>query len=291
MKKMEGIKFYLEYEEEENHITLVQKISDYINEHKIYEYEALTIGYWEEAWDNDPEAIIKYLVENKSKFPHLKKIHLGDMEGEECEISWINHTDVSPLVKAFDIEELTITGAGGLRLVDISGDSLKKLTIISGGISKEVLEDIKNAKLPNLEYLELYLGVEDYGFDGSLSDLEPFMKKENFPNLKYLGLKNSEIEDAICSKIMDESIIENLEILDLSLGTLGDTGANEILKNVEKLTNLKKLDLTHHYIADELVKKIENAFAKTNVELLIDKGDAESYMYDDEEWRYPYITE
>ena len=285
---MNGIKFYLEYDEEDEK-TLAEEIEEYIEEHGTYEYEIIKIGYWEEAYDNTPESIIKYMVGNKLKFPNLKKIHLGDMDSEECEISWINHTDIAPLLNEFKLEELIVQGSVGLRLKNVKNDSLKELTIVCGGIPKEVLQDIVDAQVESLEHLELYIGVDNYGFDGDISDLEPFMKRNKFPKLKYLGLKNSEIQDEICEKVLASDIISGLEVLDLSLGTLSDKGGKLILENIDKLSHLKKLDLTYNYISDDIIEKIEEAFNDLNVEILTDRDDV--YLDDDDDWRYPYITE
>lgn len=286
---MEGLKFYLEYDEQEEGITLVQKLKEYFEEHSTYEPESITIGYWEEAWEKDPESIINYMVENKSKFPNLKKVYLGDMNYEECEVSWIIHTDAASLVNEFDLEVLTIKGSNGLRLSNTKNDTLKKLAIICGGIGSDLLQDILKAEFPRLEHLELYIGVQDYGFDGDISNLEAFMKRENFPKLKYLGLKNSDIQDEICEKILDSDIIKDLEVLDLSFGTLSDKGAELIIENTDKLSQLKKLDLTYNYISDKLVKEVTKSFSNLRTQLLIDRHEAE--IDEEDDWRYPYITE
>lgn len=280
------MKFYVDYDEE---ATLEGKIAAYLEEHGSYELEAITIGNWTESYENSPEDIITYLVENKAKFPKLKKIFLGDIDSEECEISWINHTDAGPLLYQFKLEEMIIKGATGLRLEAVITDTLKKLTIISGGLSKELLEDIVQAEIPQLEHLELYLGVEEYGFDGDISTIEPFMKRSNFPKVKYLGLKNSEIADEICEKMLASDMIKGLEVLDLSLGTLSNTGAKLILENIDKLGHLKTLDLTYNYISDELVEEVTKKCNELNIEILISKDDV--YSDEDDEYRYPYFTE
>jgi hypothetical protein len=283
---MEDMKFYVDYDEKE---TLVEKLEAYIAEHGCYELPALTIGNWTDSYEQSPVDIIEYLVQNKVKFPNLKKIFLGDIDSEECEISWINHTDAGPLVYQFKLEELIIKGATDLRLESVISDTLKKLTIISGGMSTELIEDIISAELPNLEHLELYLGVDEYGFDGNISTLESFMKRRNFPKVKYLGLKNSEIADEICEKILASDMLQGLEVLDLSLGTLSDTGAKVILENMDKLSQLKTLDLTYNYVSDELLEEIDAKGKALNIEVLSSKEDV--YMDDDDDYRYPYITE
>lgn len=75
----------------------------------------------------------------------------------------------------------------------------------------------------------------------------------------------------------------------MSLGTLGDKGAELILENVGKIAHLSKLDLTYNYISDENIEKLQNKVNVLSTEVLIDRDDVD---YDeDDEWRYPYITE
>ncbi|BFH11652.1 hypothetical protein J6TS7_07520 [Paenibacillus dendritiformis] len=106
---------------------------------------------------------------------------------------------------------------------------LKELVIICGGLPAEVLADIRNAKLPELRKLELYLGVDEYGFSGSLDDVLSVAKPGLFPKLTYLGLKDSEIQDEIAQALADAPILDQLETLDLSYGTLSDAGAEALL--------------------------------------------------------------
>ncbi|MCT4542210.1 MAG: STM4015 family protein [Vallitalea sp.] len=289
MKKDE-IKFYLTWEEEEEEeITVVTKIQDYLNDYGKYENEKLIIGMWIGAYENSPNHIVEFLVKNAEQFPNLKEIYFGDMEGEECEISWINNTDLAPLINTFKVEKFTAKGGEGLRFNNIKSESLKSLSIISGGTDKETLNDLINAQLPNLERIEIYLGVSAYGFNAEIEDITPFIKRENFPKLKYLGLKNSEIQDEICEKVFEGDILKDLRALDLSLGTLGDKGAKVILDNIEKLSHLECFDLTYNYISENPLNEIGSKLKEYNVKFLSSQEDV--YIDKDDEWRYPYITE
>lgn len=289
MKKDE-IKFYLTWEDEDNEeITVVTRIQDYLNEHGKYENEKLIIGMWSEAYECSPDHIVEFLVENAEQFPNLKEIYFGDMEGEECEVSWINNTDLAPLINTFKVEKFTAKGGQDLRFDNIKSESLKSLSIISGGTDKETLNDLINAQLPNLERIEIYLGVCDYGFNAEVKDIIPFTKRENFPKLKYLGLKNSEIQDEICEKVFEGDLIKDLRVLDLSLGTLGDKGAKVILDNIEKLSHLECFDLTYNYISENLLNEIGSKLKEYNVKFLSSQEDVD--IDEDDEWRYPYITE
>lgn len=94
------------------------------------------------------------------------------MDYEDCEVSWIIQTNLSPLLKAFpNLESFTAKGSTDLRLEPLEHARLQELVIICGGLPAEVLSDVRNAKLPELRKLELYLGVDEYGFSGSLDDV------------------------------------------------------------------------------------------------------------------------
>ena len=283
-------KFYFDWDEsEEQGAALADKIKAYLDEYGTYDSEKLVIGMWESAYENAPDNLVKYLVENKDKFPNLKELDWGDISWEECEVSWIQNTDLAPVVNSFDLETLTAKGGMGLRFKEMKSSTLKKLEIISGGTSKVTLNDIVTAELPALEHLEIYMGVDNYGFDGSIQDIIPFTKKENFPKLKYLGLKNSDIEDEICRAVLAGDILPQLETLDLSYGTLGNEGVNMLLENIDKISHLKELNIHHNYASKEFLGKLQGELEKLGIKSYCDNGDAD--LDEDDDYRYPYITE
>ncbi|WP_341346776.1 STM4015 family protein [Paenibacillus sp. FSL H3-0469] len=245
---------------------------------------SLTIGDWGQAYEQSSELVVEALVKHKANFPALRKLFIGDMSYEECEISWINQTDLSPLLPAYpELQSLTAQGGTGLRLSQLQHDKLEELIIITGGLGKDVLADIAASTLPNLQKLELYLGVDNYGFDGGLEDLLPLIEPGKFPKLTYLGLKNSEIQDEIAAALADAPILDQLHTLDMSLGTLSDTGAEALLAS-ERVKGLKLLNLSHHFMSDEMLLRLKNSGLPVDVS---DQQQAD----DDDDWRYPSITE
>ncbi|MEK3795711.1 STM4015 family protein [Paenibacillus sp. FSL R7-0204] len=245
---------------------------------------SLTIGDWGQAYEQSSEHVVEALVKHNASFPALRKLFIGDMSYEECEISWINQTDLSPLLPAYpELQSLTVQGGTDLRLSQLQHDKLEELIIITGGLGKVVLADIAASTLPNLQKLELYLGVDNYGFDGGLEDLLPLIEPGKFPKLTYLGLKNSEIQDEIAAALADAPILDQLHTLDMSLGTLSDTGAEALLAS-ERVKGLKLLNLSHHFMSDEMMLRLKNSGLPVDVS---DQQQAD----DDDDWRYPSITE
>ena len=187
------------------------------------------------------------------------------------------------LFRSPQLERLHIKGSTDLTLstLPLQHQHLKALTIECGGLPKSIIETIATAKLPELEYLQLYIGAEHYGFDGALDDLRPFMQKGLFPKLKYLGLVDSEIANEIAIEIANAPVLAQLETLDLSLGTLSDEGGQALL-NSSAIARLKKLDLHYHYLSDDMVEEFKK------MSIMVDVSDENG---SEEEYRFAAVTE
>ena len=282
---MNSKKYFYEYEDyEENNKDSKTMAKEILEDSCLDKLDEIIIGCWGDCWENNSQAIIDSFVDNKDRFKNIKSIYIGDMDYEECEVSWIEQGDYSKVWDALpNLEQLTIKGSQGLVLGEMNHKNLKSLEIICGGIPKEVLNDIANSNLPNLEKLNLYIGVDNYGFDGDMEDIKKVIENDSFKNLKYLGLGDSEEEDKIVKIVLESKIIQQLEVLDFSNGTLSDKGGQVILDNKDKLLNLKKLDLHYHFLSDEKM----DAISKLPIEV-----DLDDQQENDEEYgNYPMLTE
>ncbi|OBR63461.1 hypothetical protein A7K91_17015 [Paenibacillus oryzae] len=281
---MTELKLTVDYDEYENGKRMENEIEKLANSPESAQLSSLIIGEWGQSYENSSKETVEALVKHSARFPSLRKLFIGDMSSEECEISWIIQSDLSPLLSAFpELQSLTIQGGNELELSRLEHDKLEELIIITGGLPQSVLKSIAGANLPNLRKLELFLGVEDYGFDGGLEDVMGVIPPGKFPKLTYLGLKNSELQDEIAIALCDHDILEQLETLDLSLGTLSDKGGEALLA-CPRIKSLKKLDLNYHFMSDEMVSRFESSG------LPVDVSDQQD-LDEEEDWRYPSITE
>jgi len=274
----------VDYEEAEEGKTLLEKVKAFVDSPQAAQTEALVIGCWEEAYESDCQAALDHLCASSAKLPCLRELFVGDMDSEDCEISWINQGNYTGVLAAFpDLERLHIKGSTGLVLCDapMQHASLKALTIECGGLPARIVQTIAQAQLPALEYLNLYLGEENYGFDGSLDDVRPFMGRELFPKLKYLALCDSIIADEIAEAIAEAPVLDILETLDLSQSVLTDRGGQALLDS-SKVRGLKRLDLHYHYMGNEMMGKLRVMGP------IVDVSDQQD---SDDEWRYPAVTE
>lgn len=234
---------------------------------RLPEIKQITIGDWGESFDQNAQELVDAIVNNKEKFQHLEYLFFGDMESEECEISWIQQCDYGKLLEALpNLKTLIVKGSEGLSLGDKPRHrGLEEIQIICGGLPGRVVNQIKNAELPNLKKLTLFLGVEDYGLDCGVKDLAELAQKSRFPKLTELGFVNSEEEDAIVEMLLESDILPQLEVLDISRGCLTDRGGQMLLDGKDKIAGLKKIDASYHYLGKEMMKKLKALPCTVNV--------------------------
>ncbi len=241
---------------------------------------ALVIGAWfGDDSGADSAEIVQLLVGARHVLPKLEAIFFGDVISEENEISWINQTDLSPLFSAYPgLKHFSVRGGSGLSLGGkMRLERLESLTIEAGGLPRSVLAEVFSMDLPRLEKLELWLGTDSYGWDGSIADLKQLLDGGLFPCLQHLGLRNSEIVDQIAGALTSAPILKRISSLDLSLGTLSDKGAVS-LAACEGLKRLKSLDLHYHYCTVEAVALLKKEFPGVNLEDRQDGDEDDRYV-------------
>ncbi|MFD3436634.1 STM4015 family protein [Streptomyces sp. NPDC058685] len=248
---------------------------------------ALIVGPWSEAFESGPEPIVSALVEACDRLPRLRALFVGDIAYEECEISWINQGQVTLLLDAFpELLEFGVRGGQGLVFPAVRHEKLRSLTIEAGGLDAAVVRGVAASDLPSLEHLDLWLGTSWYGANADVSDLEPILAGTRLPSLKYLALRNSEIQDEVAVAVAGAPVVARLETLDLSMGTLGDEGA-EALLNGQPLSHLKKLDLHHHFISKPMADRLAGAFGADGVEVDLSEDESAEGRED----RYTAVAE
>ncbi|GAA0669081.1 STM4015 family protein [Kitasatospora atroaurantiaca] len=275
----------LDYDAEES---FEERWTAFLDAVECSEVRAVVIGPW---WAEDYEPLTEALaaiVRSAGRLPALRALFIGDVTYEECEISWLQMTDVTPVLESFpQLEELVVRGASGdydgksrLALRPVRHDHLRALRFEAGGLPGEVVRAVGECELPALERLELWLGLDEYGGDASISDLAPFLAGARFPALRHLGLENSEIQDQIAEAVSNAPVVAQLERLSLALGTLTDEGAIALLAG-QPLTHLKSLDLHHHFLSEELQQRLRDTLGAAGVDL-----DLSKQKEPDDDWRY-----
>jgi hypothetical protein len=271
---------HLQYEDPESVETILDRLLAQAGDTGL---KALIIGAWNGALEGDDSAgLVSSLVSRVGHLAGLKALFLGEMTFDEYEISWINQSDVSPVLRALpNLEEFYVRGGTRLTFSQVEHPHLRTLVIQAGGLSRDLLRELFACRFPALQHLDLLLGTEDYGFNGEVEDLLPLLQGTLFPRLKHLGLMNSIITDDIAALVVNSPIIRDLESLDLSLGTLTDEGAGALL-SLPTDAHLKRLDISHHYLTPEALARLQ----RLPFELVADDPQDPN-----DEWRGPVHAE
>ncbi|MEH2327417.1 MAG: STM4015 family protein [Nostoc sp.] len=265
--------------EDDSYDNLPSKLSRLLQEPNADKLEALVFGLWAEPSESDSSSIVQALVDAKKRLTNLKAVFIGDITSEDSEISWIQQSNISPILKAYPkLNFLQVRGGDGLQFSPpIRHNHLKALIVETGGLSRNTVAQICNMNLPALEHLELWFGSEDYGGNCWVEDLNQIVFEEKFPNLVYLGLRNSQFSDEIVSVIVGSPLIDSICVLDLSMGTVSDAGAEELL-NCSAINNLDILNISENFLSQEMIDK----FSGLDVRVLASnqkEEDEDSYIH------------
>ncbi|MBD1914058.1 MULTISPECIES: HEAT repeat domain-containing protein [unclassified Leptolyngbya] len=202
-------------------------------------------------------------LKEASRLRSLKALFIGPYDWD-LQISFTHLCDISDVLRAYpNLEMLCLRGGDDDRNPDapweefttVQHDHLKTLIVETGGLSAEKIAQILTLKLPALEHLELWLGCLDYGGRSSIDDLMPILSGEAFPNLVYLGLRNSEYADEVAVAITQSKIMETIKVLDLSMGVLSDEGAEALLNC--PLHQLQILNVSESYLSGSMIDRLQ----------------------------------
>jgi hypothetical protein len=234
------------------------------------EIRALVIGDWGASYENPPP--LDALVAAADRLTNLRALFIGDITPEECEISWINVDDVTPLLAAYPgLEVLRVRGGEEPEIQPLRHNALRELAFETGGLPAEVVRAVGESDLPELRHLELWLGTDNYGGDANVADLAGVLSGARLPKLEYLGLRDAEIADLVAGALAGAPVVGRLTALDLSLGMLSDVGAAALLSG-QPLTHLRRLDLHHHFLSVEMMARLRDEFGPAEVALDLSKA-------------------
>jgi hypothetical protein len=231
---------------------------------------ALILGDWTGSeMEADSAAATQPLVERADRFPALEALFIGDMTADEIEVSWIFQSDPNPVLAAFPaLRTFGLRGTTNLTMAPIKHAALQELVLQGGGLPPEVVRAVGASDLPALTDLQLYLGSQWYSGGAAAEDLAPILGGQLFPRLRHLGLVDADNQDDIAAAVAQAPVVAQLETLDLSLGNLSDAGAAALIAG-QPLDHLKKLDLHHHYLTEEMMQRMWAAFS--GIELNLDE--------------------
>jgi hypothetical protein len=279
----------ISWDESEAERRWTDKFASFLDDPSSGRVTGIVVGPWERAFEREEAGsrrIVEAIVSARDRLPGLNALFLGEIISEESEISWIEQTDVSPVLNAYPrLGHFAVRGGNGLSLGRLRHDNLKTLIVQAGGLPRTVVQEIAAANLPEARHLEIWLGTDAYGGDATVQDLAPILSGNLFPKLEYLGLRDSEIADEVAFAVAVAPILERIQVLDLSLGTLTDAGAAALLAS-PAIATLRKLDIHYHFCSEEMVARLQGLPVEVDA-----REPQEPDRYDGEVQRYVAVGE
>jgi hypothetical protein len=282
------IAYALRVEWDEYDVDITDKLEPLLQDPRANQLEALVIGAWiQNMYQCNSNIVVNALVAAKEQLTNLKAVFIGDIISMESEISWIGQSDISPLLEAYpNLELLQVRGGQGLAFSPLRHDNLEALIIETGGLSRETIAQICSLELPALNHFELWLGSDYYGGNSSVADLKPIFNDLVFPDLSYLGLRNSEYSDEIADAAMYSLLIDRIKVLDLSMGNLSDYGALTLLNYCPPVNQLDILNVSANYLSQDTIARLSELDVQ-----LIATHQKSNYDCSDEGDRYCSVSE
>lgn len=181
--------------------------------------------------------------------PALRTLLWHDCDDMRRQPSWLQSCDLAPVLHALpQLHALALKAGFGSRFAGLSHGSLRVLIVQCGGMSRELLDDLLAAELPELTALELWFGSLDYGCELMPEHLLPLLSGELFPKLRYLGLCNAPWADRMVELLHGAPVLRRVETLDLSRGTLSNAGLRALAR--ADLSALRRVDVRRTFVSD-----------------------------------------
>jgi uncharacterized protein (TIGR02996 family) len=215
--------------------------------------------------------------------PALRELHVGEFEHAgpggwdndyNYEISWTSLGDATGLWQALPrLERARLqVGLGGSSasgegetIGELVAPKLRELEVVTGGMSAACLQAFANAKAPELESMDLWLGSDNYGATGTAADLEPLLAGAGVPKLRQLGIINSEIANTVIEPLANSRLLLQLVELDLAFGVLDDDGAQLLVANAKSFKHLKRIRLDKNCIGAASLEAIRAALPNAEI--------------------------
>jgi uncharacterized protein (TIGR02996 family) len=205
---------------------------------------------------NDYNGVIDAIVAQKS-VPTLRSIFFGDFTSEETELNWSAIGDIGKLSKVLPkLARLKLRSGGMKWKTALDFPSMRDIIVYSGGFDDNAAKLLAAAKWPKLEKLDLMIGGKNYGGNAKVASLQPIFDAKAVPKLVNLGIKNFEFHKDLLKPLFASKVLRQLKILDLSMGTLGDSEADAFVAAKAQLAHLEELIVAENYFTAAGLKKL-----------------------------------
>ena len=199
--------------------------------------------------------------------PPLRRLQIGDFVERtpgyrypDRDISAVELGDLGALWPRYpQLVEIELQGCH-LDLGTIDSPALRSFELCSSTVSDANLAALR---APALERLVLWLGDGEYGGGVTRRALNDLLRTAP-PTLRELGIMNTDHADVVAELLARLPLAGQLRVLDLSLGTLTDTGARWLERRA--FPQLEELRVQRSYISPAAIRTLEAAFPRVAAE-------------------------
>ena len=214
----------------------------------------ITVGDIPASEEMDYASVVEAL--HAARLPQLRTLQIAPAD---FQMSW-THLDISAL--AWPALESLVVGAGDLTLGALDFPGLRRLAVRTGGLSRENLDAILAAPLASLDDLEVWFGSDEYGAtEVSSDDIAALCDRR----LRRLALMNADFTDAIIDPLVRARILPALETLDLSMGTLTDDGARQLIAHRSHFAHLARFSIDDNCVSDDVAAELQAALPQIRI--------------------------
>lgn len=206
--------------------------------------QSLTIGALGSVDDYDYRDVVRELCLARPRT--LRELVLADFAPEHSELAASSLGDVSCLFRVLPrLERLHLRG-GSMLLDDIDAPCLRELAITTCSFDARMVQAIGVASWPSLAVL----GLRDGGAAFPASGLSSLLWPRHMPALRGLAILDTSDTVAIWQVLADSPLLPQLEVLDLSGGSLTDADIDVLLARREAFAHLRRLVLEANHLSD-----------------------------------------
>ena len=212
--------------------------------------------------DQDNQRVAETLIYT-SPTPPLRRLQLADFDDtnyDGIDISRAPLGDLEGLGEIYpDLEDVVLKGRGDVELGALRLPRARRFALRTSTMTQRTLAAILSAPWPALEELELWFGDPRRGYGAEIdepSSLAPVLAGTAFPALRVLRVMNAVFVDELTRLLPGSPLARRLEILDLSLGMLGDDGASVLAATRHAYPKLRALHVVESCISTPALERL-----------------------------------
>ncbi len=235
--------------------------------------------------DNEPDgpAVIDALTRGYA-LPHpraLSELELFARAELDLEALWPN----VPRLRRLGLSARTV------RLGEPELPVIERLRLSSLGLSSVAMRTIVQTSMPRLQRLEIRIGNR-VSAPATFEDIAPLVAREDLPHLTHLKIRNAPFAGAILRAIADGPLADQLQVLDLSHGTLTPRDVEVLGINKAKFRELRELWVPQTGLFGDAIQALsglakhvitDNRGALDDLESQLGAGWSPSQRYDEDD--------